>query len=149
VEYLRIPSGPGIRWDGGIETGSEVGLHYDPLLAKLIVWGDTRALAIRRMGRALEELVLVGVTTSQPFHRRVMAEPAFQAGEYDIGYVERVGAGLLEAAPSRGDLELAAIAAALAEHEARRLPRPVPASRDDGASAWMRSARLGALRWSR
>src|SRR4029078_10004220 len=45
-DYLHIPSGPGVRWDGGIETGSEVGLHYDPLLAKLIVWAANRGLEI-------------------------------------------------------------------------------------------------------
>src|SRR5229473_3137371 len=57
VQYLRVPGGPGVRWDGGIESGNEVTLYYDPLLAKLIVWGDTRATALQRMQRALRELV--------------------------------------------------------------------------------------------
>jgi len=150
VDYLQVPAGPGIRWDAGIEAGSEVGLHYDPLLAKLVAWGETRALAIRRMGRALGELVVVGVATSQPFHRRVMEEPSFRAGQYDIRYVDQIGAALLDGGPVAHDLELAAVVAALAEHERRRAPLPLerhaPA---DGTSSWMRSVRLGALRWPR
>ncbi|HLA14856.1 MAG TPA: acetyl-CoA carboxylase biotin carboxylase subunit, partial [Gemmatimonadaceae bacterium] len=53
ISHLHLPSGPGVRWDGGIESGSEVGLYYDPMLAKLIVWGENRDQAVRRMRRAL------------------------------------------------------------------------------------------------
>ena len=150
IDFLHVPSGPGIRWDAGIELGTEVGLYYDPLLAKLVVWSATRELAIRRMARALDELVISGVITSQSFHRRVMAEPAFRAGRYDIRYMDDIGARLLEAAPDPVDLEHAAVAAALAEHERRRAPAPpaVPGP-GDGTTAWTRSARLGALRWPR
>ncbi|MFN2638400.1 MAG: acetyl-CoA carboxylase biotin carboxylase subunit, partial [Gemmatimonadaceae bacterium] len=56
IRYLHLPSGPGVRWDGGIETGTDIGLHYDPMLAKLIVWAPSRELAIARMHRALSEL---------------------------------------------------------------------------------------------
>ncbi|MEO5817664.1 MAG: acetyl-CoA carboxylase biotin carboxylase subunit, partial [Gemmatimonadaceae bacterium] len=65
VQYLHIPSGPGVRWDGGIETGSEISLYYDPMLAKLIVWAATRAEAVERMHRALLELTIEGVDTSR------------------------------------------------------------------------------------
>src|SRR5882762_5445919 len=68
LQYLRVPSGPGIRWDGGVEAGNEVTLFYDPLLAKLVAWGETRDIAIQRMRRALRELVIVGLPTTQPFH---------------------------------------------------------------------------------
>src|SRR5437762_13881905 len=71
LQYLRVPSGPGIRWDAGVEAGNDVTLFYDPLLAKLIAWGETRDVAIQRMRRALSELVIVGLPTSQPFHLRV------------------------------------------------------------------------------
>ena len=53
IEHLHLPSGPGVRWDGGIESGSEIGLYYDPMLAKLIVWGADREQAVTRMRRAL------------------------------------------------------------------------------------------------
>ena len=74
VSYMRLPSGPGVRWDGGIETGSEIGLYYDPMLAKLIVWAPTRLAAIDRMHRALLELTIAGVETSRDFHLRVMED---------------------------------------------------------------------------
>src|SRR5690606_36424411 len=72
VEYLRVPSGPGVRWDSGIGSGTTIGLTYDPMLAKLIVWAETRELAIARMHRALLDLTIVGVETSREFHLRMM-----------------------------------------------------------------------------
>ncbi|MGH7445097.1 MAG: acetyl-CoA carboxylase biotin carboxylase subunit, partial [Longimicrobiales bacterium] len=72
IRMLEVPSGPGVRWDGGIEAGAEIGLSYDPLLAKLIAWGSTREQAIARMHRALRELTIVGVETSREFHIRVL-----------------------------------------------------------------------------
>src|SRR5690606_29477973 len=80
VTHLHLPSGPGVRWDGGIEVGSEVGLFYDPMLAKLIVHARTREQAIERMHRALLELTIDGVETSRDFHLRVMEHPDFRSG---------------------------------------------------------------------
>ena len=88
IDYLRVPGGPGVRWDGGIIPGFLIGLHYDPLLGKLIVHAPTRESAIRRMARALDELVVRGVETCIPFHRRVMDEPDFRAGNLSIRYLE-------------------------------------------------------------
>jgi len=124
LQYLRVPSGPGVRWDGGVEAGQEVTLFYDPLLAKLIVWGETRDVAIQRMRRALSELVIVGLPTSQAFHLRVMDDPDFQKGAVDITYLERAGARVLAAMP-RPELERAlAVAAALVADERRAAGRP-------------------------
>jgi acetyl-CoA carboxylase biotin carboxylase subunit len=149
IEFLRVPAGPGIRWDSGVEQGTDVGLFYDPLLAKLIVWGETRDQAIRRMERALDELVIVGVQTIQPLHRRVLREPEFRAGRLDIEYLERHGMQLLQPAPDATELEWAATAVALAEYQARQVPAagsapPVP-GRASG-SQWLRAARLDGLR---
>jgi acetyl-CoA carboxylase biotin carboxylase subunit len=148
VTYLRVPSGPGVRWDGGIETGSEIGLHYDPLLGKLIVWGENRERAIRRMRRALDELLIVGVPTSQAFHRRVMDDSVFQSGAYDIGYIDHIGMKLLETDPPERVLRHAALAVALAEHESRQASVALAphAGDDGGGSAWLRAARLRGLR---
>jgi acetyl-CoA carboxylase biotin carboxylase subunit len=147
VICFRPPTGAGVRWDGGIETGSVVGLHYDPLLGKLIVWGETRERAIARMRRALDELLVVGVATSQPFHRRVMGEPLFCAGDYDIEYLDRAGGALLERALPSEDLELAAVAAALAEDEARQMAAPGSIALAAPADTpWLRAARLAGLR---
>ena len=72
IRALRAPSGPGVRYDGGVYGGFTVPVHYDPLLAKLITWGGDRDEAAARMARALDELRVDGVTTSIAFHRRVM-----------------------------------------------------------------------------
>jgi acetyl-CoA carboxylase, biotin carboxylase subunit len=151
VTHLRAPSGPGVRWDGGIEAGTEVTLYYDPLVAKLIVWGETRQVALERMRRALRELVIVGIPTSQAFHLRVMDDPDFQRGDIDVTYLERVGAGLL-ATGVRPELvrPLAIVAALLADEQrtaaqtaaAVAVAPPPPAGRPSG---WVIAARREAL----
>ena len=89
VQYLHVPTGPGVRWDSGIETGSEISLFYDPMLAKLIVWAPTRAEAVERMHRALLELTIEGVDTSRDFHLRVMEDADFRGGAIEIQWLER------------------------------------------------------------
>jgi len=88
LRALDLPSGPGVRWDGGVEAGTEVGLNYDPLLGKLISWAPSRLEAIDRMRRALRELRIAGIRTTQPFHLAVMDEPDFRAGDLSIRYLE-------------------------------------------------------------
>ena len=116
IELLSVPTGPGVRWDGGIEAGSEVSLYYDPMLAKLIVHAPTRSLAIERMRRALDELTVVGIETSGSFHRRVMQEADFMAGRLSINYLEEHPE-LLNGARDPDQMRLAAIAAALLEDQ--------------------------------
>jgi acetyl-CoA carboxylase biotin carboxylase subunit len=145
IEYMRIPGGPGVRWDSGVAVGDEVTLHYDSMIAKLIVWAPDRAQAIARMERALGELVLVGVPTNQGFHRRLFADEAFRAGEIDIQFLDRrqdlVPPALEEAAALR-----IAIAAALAEDESRRSRRPSVRADDDSGSRWARVGRAEGMR---
>jgi acetyl-CoA carboxylase biotin carboxylase subunit len=119
VGHLDIPAGPGVRWDGGIAAGFEVGLHYDPLLGKLIVHAPDREAAIQRMARALRELAISGLETSVPFHRQVMEEPDFRRGDLSIRYLED-HPDLLEVALPAEDLRVVVVAAALLEEEARR-----------------------------
>jgi acetyl-CoA carboxylase biotin carboxylase subunit len=127
VVHLELPTGPGVRWDGGIRAGFEVSLHYDPLLGKLVTWGPDRETAIDRMARALDELVVVGVETSTGFHRRVMQEGDFRAGDLSIRYLEEHPE-LTNGETSRVRLRAAAVAAALLEEDDRtrhRSPRIV------------------------
>jgi acetyl-CoA carboxylase biotin carboxylase subunit len=146
IAYLRPPAGPGVRWDAGIETGSEIGLFYDPMLAKLIVWGPTRDAAVERMQRALGELVIDGVETSRDFHLRVLADAEFRRGAIDIHWLERRLPTLIAAKPPADVVSLAALAAALLAHGDRTRPAaPSPASAD-GASAWTQVARREGLR---
>src|SRR5712671_2184484 len=113
VQYLHVPSGPGVRWDGGIETGSEITLYYDPMLAKLIVWAPTRLEAVARMHRALLELTIEGVDTSRDFHLRVMEDAEFRSGAIEIQWLERRLNDLVNRKPDRDGIVRAAIAAAL------------------------------------
>ncbi len=123
IDYLHIPSGPGVRWDGGIETGTSVGLHYDPLLAKLIVWAATRELAIERMHRALLELTIDGIETSRDFQLRLMEDGEFRRGEIEVQWLERRLPSLIEVKPPSDAVAAAAIAAALlAEGDRNRAP---------------------------
>ncbi len=142
IGELTLPGGPGVRWDGGIATGVEVGLSYDPMLAKLIVHAPTRIQAVERMKRALLELRIDGVDTSVPFHLRVMDEPDFRAGDLSIRYLEEHEELLAEPA-SDESIRVAALAAALLEEERRQMrtvarPTSGAASSAGGASAWRR-----------
>jgi acetyl/propionyl-CoA carboxylase alpha subunit len=149
VEYLRVPGGAGVRWDGGVEAGNEVSLFYDPLLAKLVVWGETREAAITRMRRALRELVIVGLPTAQAFHLRVMDDPEFQRGEVDITYRDRAGRRLARVTPPDDYARAVAVAAALLADDRRTAARPVPptgaATGPDGGE-WLRAARREGVR---
>ncbi|MGH7498029.1 MAG: acetyl-CoA carboxylase biotin carboxylase subunit, partial [Gemmatimonadales bacterium] len=144
ITYLRAPSGPGVRWDSGVEVGSQVTLYYDSMLAKLIVWAPDRAAAIARMSRALDELVLAGVATNQGFHRRLMADAAFKEGDIDVQFLERRG-DLMQPVLSDSDALRVAIGAVLAEEEARQSRRPIVTSDDGARSAWLEQARLEGL----
>ena len=84
-------------------AGSVISVHYDPMISKLCVWADTRAAAIERMRRALGEYHVGGIQTNLAFHRQVMRHPAFIAGDYDTGFIERHKAELAPADARRRD----------------------------------------------
>ncbi len=90
VTRVTEPSGPGIRIDSGVVSGSMVPIEYDGLLAKLVVWGRTRPKAIARMKGALRDYEVSGVHTTIPFKRYVLECPAFQSGIYDTGFVATI-----------------------------------------------------------
>jgi acetyl-CoA carboxylase, biotin carboxylase subunit len=118
VLLFQPPGGPGVRWDGAVAEGVDVSLYYDPLLGKLVVHGPDRAAALDRMERALAELRIVGVQTSTPFHRRVMAEPSFRAGDVTIRYLDEHPE-LAAMDVTEDVLRMSAVAAALLEEESR------------------------------
>jgi acetyl-CoA carboxylase biotin carboxylase subunit len=150
ITELEAPAGPGVRWDSGIAAGYEVGLHYDPLLAKLVVHGADRLQAIGRMRRALEELHVGGIITTQSFHLAVMEEPDFLAGRLSIEYLDD-HPDLLHDAETRL-LEAAAIAAVLLEEERRDTPRSASARADGrprvrSLSSWQRAREADVAGW--
>jgi acetyl/propionyl-CoA carboxylase alpha subunit len=135
-----------VRVDSGVYEGAEVPLHYDPLMAKLIVWGRDRPEAIRRMARGLREFGVAGVRTTIPFHAAVMAHPDFLAGRLSTAFVERHG-GELVAAPDPARARAAMVAAAL--HAYRRASRTRLVAPAAPASPWALAGRPGLRRFSR
>jgi acetyl-CoA carboxylase, biotin carboxylase subunit len=151
VSYLQVPSGPGVRWDSGIEVGTEVGLFYDPMLAKLIVHAPTRDAAIARMHRALIEFEIEGVETSRDFHLRMMEDDEFRRGDISIQWLEAKLPALSQLGPETSDVRAAVIAAALLAERERTVPGRGISQVDEPAqtiSAWKRAARLDAMRLS-
>jgi acetyl-CoA carboxylase biotin carboxylase subunit len=145
IEFLHPPAGPGVRWDSGVDVGDEITLHYDSMIAKLIVWAPTREQAIDRMLRALGELTILGVATNQGFHRRLLSDAAFREGDIDIQFLDRRPDLVTPSLSTSSKLRLA-IAAALAEDEARRMRRPAVQDGKAANEGWLRQARLEGLR---
>jgi len=144
IRALRAPGGPGVRYDGGVYAGFTIPVHYDPLLAKLIAWGENRREAAARMARALDELRVDGVKTSIAFHRRVMGHPAFLAGDLHTGFLAEHPE--LTARGTDPWLDEVAVLAAGVAHFRRMEQLSLRAggpSASRGRSDWKRGARAG------
>jgi acetyl/propionyl-CoA carboxylase alpha subunit len=89
VLLLREPRGPGVRFESGVTEGAAVTSDFDSMLAKVVVHGADRALALSRMRAALAETTMLGVTVNSDFLSRVLDHPAFARGEVDTGFLER------------------------------------------------------------
>jgi acetyl-CoA/propionyl-CoA carboxylase, biotin carboxylase, biotin carboxyl carrier protein len=123
VLALREPAGPGIRVDSALAEGVPVTSDYDPMLGKVIAWGEDRATALRRLDAALAGTAVLGVTTNVAFLRGLLADPDVRAGRLDTGLVERIsGAG---ADPAAAPTAHALVAAALARLLVREPRGPV------------------------
>jgi acetyl/propionyl-CoA carboxylase alpha subunit len=126
LDSFAVPPLPGVRVDAGVRDGSEVGVHYDPMLAKVIAHGATRDQAGRRLARALAEARLHGVVTNRDLLVGILREPEFQAGRIDTGYLDRHDPDGLARSwrhPETGRVH--ALAAALASQAERRAAAPV------------------------
>ena len=126
IQALRVPSGPGVRDDGGVYPGYTVPIYYDPMISKLSAWAPNRAHAIERLRRALSEYVITGITTNVRWLRHVLDHQDFRSGHYDTNFLTQRAAEL-SPAPDPALADIAALAAAL---EVRRhaVAAPVPAS---------------------
>ncbi len=117
IMHSLLPTGPGVRVDSGVYMGFEITPYYDSLISKLIVWGETRAQAILRMRRALEEYKIIGVQTNIPFHQNLLDQHRFMAGQFDTRFVEDRFS-MEEAEEGKESLHhIAAIMASLVAHE--------------------------------
>ena len=138
IAHLRFPPpGPHVRVDSGIAEGETVGVHYDPMLAKVIVWDETRAQAVQRLQEALAQTALVGLRTNLDLLRRIAAHPAFGAADLDTGFIARHALALLPSSHAPPQEVVFAAAAAVAESWATLFP-PKEA---DAHSPW--AARTG------
>jgi acetyl-CoA carboxylase biotin carboxylase subunit len=156
ITGLRVPDGPGIRHDGGVEVGADVPVFYDPLLSKLIAWGRDRTEAIVRMQRALDEYDVRGIETTVPFFRWMLAQREFLDAAFHTRHLDevlhtRTRASFTEHTPA--EEEAAAIVAALLPRVSEQVGlTPVPGRRSTGEAppssvdGWARTARLEALR---
>jgi acetyl-CoA carboxylase biotin carboxylase subunit len=109
LEKYRIPAGPGIRVDGGFEEGMEVPIYYDPMLAKLVVHGATRAEAIQRLKEAIAQYEVEGCATTLPFGRFVLDHPAFVTADFDTHFVQKYYTPELLIASQKQGAEIAAL----------------------------------------
>ena len=139
IESWREPSGPGIRVDAGIAAGSVVQINFDPMLAKVIAWGDSREAAIARLVRALGEMTLLGIRTNIGYLRRIILHPAFAAGDVSTSFIPEHENELRRVVPD----EAFAVAAALSQLTVTS-PSPRAINRATAVTVW---DRLGA--WGR
>jgi len=143
ITAMTVPSGPGVRVDSGVTTGDMITPYYDPMIAKLICWGDTRGEALLRMRRALSEYRIMGVKTNIPFHQKLLDSTRFIAGLFDTSFVEErfdlTGEGELRP-------EIAAVLATLVAHEQRRKAAQVVGRNERDISNWKMIGRWQRMR---
>jgi 3-methylcrotonyl-CoA carboxylase alpha subunit len=138
ITHLATPATDAdVRIDTGVANGDEISPHYDPMIAKLIVWGEDRARALARMRAALEDFQVSGLATNVAFLRRLVASTPFAAADLDTGLIERARSELFPPAlpVSSETLALAALAE-LADHEATARARALASN--DSWSPWGR-----------
>ncbi len=145
IEGLRLPEGLGIRNDCGVYEGAEVPIYYDPMVAKLIIWGENRVEAIVRMRRALREYQIRGIKTNIPFHQWILRHSRFMAGDYDTMFIDdEYRSTRQEEVYPHKDIALASAAIAALHREQERAMRLIKRGtertrwRDEGKRASLR-----------
>jgi acetyl-CoA carboxylase biotin carboxylase subunit len=136
ITTIRLPTGPGVRVDSGVYPGYEVTPYYDPLISKLICYGETRGEAVLRMRRALEEYRIMGVKTNIPFHQHMMDSHRFLSGQFDTKFVEDRFSMSDRAASDT--LEAAILATLVAHRQGQQASQIVaPGARDTSNWKWL------------
>lgn len=140
---LREPAqGPYVRIDTGVSENDEIGVFYDPMIAKLIVWGETRGIALQRLHQALGDYRIAGVTTNVDFLRRLSANPAFRAAKLRTDFIEQQHTSLFPARDSAATEVLASVGLylSLAPEEQLLASSAASASPWDLSDAWRTNA---------
>lgn len=133
IQHLAWASGPGIRIDSGVEEGSEISLFYDPMIAKISVWGSSRKEAVRRLQRTLCEIRVSGVKTNLGFLQRIIRHPKFEKGELSTTFIATEGP-FLQRTPDELTLDILLASAAELTADEWISPR-----REYDPSPWWRS----------
>jgi len=147
INSRHAPTGPGIRLDEGVYEGYTVPMEYDPLLSKLIAWGNSREETMARLRRALDEYTITGIRTNVGLFRRILAEPEFLRGEIHTKWLDELLArprppGI----PPRPGTEEAVVIAAALWHAAREKAPAAAVQNSEGASSrWKMAGRLQQL----
>jgi acetyl-CoA carboxylase, biotin carboxylase subunit len=148
ITFLRAPAGPGIRDDRGVTEGDEVSIYYDPMISKLAAWGRTRAEAIDRLRRALDEYAIGGIKTSLPFFREIVRDEEFIAGRLDTGFISRfqerrngTRADVKDARAPEQDMAIIAAALAYGRAQGKASPSRPPSEQ----SKWKLAGRAAGL----
>ena len=140
----ELPELPGVRIDAGVEAGSQVPIHYDSLVAKLIAHAPTRPEALLRMSGALARLQVAGLTTNVPLLRNILRDPDFEAGRFTTHFLEEKASTLRRFEIDEGAARDAALAAAL--FGVASPPRDLPALRPGWRNSRFRPARVELVR---
>ncbi|WP_277441401.1 biotin carboxylase N-terminal domain-containing protein [Streptomyces sp. SPB162] len=119
LHRMELPELPGLRLDSGVESGDTIGVHYDPMLAKVIAWADTRDEAVRLLARALDRARLHGPVTNRELLVRVLRHPEFAAGRHSTAFLEQHPSVLAGDGADADAVRLAALAAALSDASGR------------------------------
>ncbi|MCI0855721.1 MAG: acetyl-CoA carboxylase biotin carboxylase subunit [Chloroflexi bacterium] len=138
IDWVEEPSGPGVRVDSSLFSGGEVAYHYDPMLAKLFTWGADRDMAIRRMIRALNEYVIVGIQTNIPFHLQLLSDERFLRSEFHTSWLEEEFE--MEDPDGHPDEKTALLVAAVLAHLRKRRP-PAGSATSGPADQWRSAGR--------
>ncbi len=143
ISVYEVPEGRNVRVDGGAHQGYEVSLYYDPMIAKLTVWGTDREAAIKNMSRALADYKILGIKTTIPFHLRVMKNKTFIEGNYDTTFIDtKFNIEDLKRKKSE-DYTVAVVAAAVKEYLAAKKASARAVTRPEvGKSVWKYHGRL-------
>jgi acetyl-CoA carboxylase biotin carboxylase subunit len=143
ITYVKEPDGPGIRVDSAMYMGMDVTMHYDSLLAKVIVWGEDREIAVQRLRRALEEFQISGVPTDIEFLSKIVTQENFIGGNVNTTFLDNFKPNMEER--SEALEKIAALAAALVEHKQKnRKPQRRVEQNNWRTTAWKEQMR-GAL----
>ncbi len=136
ILFMKEPSGPGIRHDCGIYSGFEVSVYYDPILSKVIAWGETREDARKRMILALSNYTILGIKTSIEFLASVMAHPEFVAGETQTNFIDKNMSDWMEGKKEKRYVNEALIAAAISS-QTRTVSKKRVQGKEQMPSPWL------------